>query len=48
MHLCPDCEDDCDCDGEDLFHDTAPADCSHDCDDPYDEDLDDDDGYYDE
>lgn len=31
MHLCPDCESDCDCDGEDLFHETAPDDCSHEC-----------------
>ena len=44
MHLCPDCEEDCDCDGEDLFHETAPADCNHECvdedpDDDYDDDF---------
>lgn len=48
MHLCPDCEDDCDCDGEDLFHDTAPANCSHECEEIYDEDIYVDDDYYDE
>lgn len=40
MHLCPECEGDCDCDGEDLFHDEAPSNCSHECeevDDEYDD-----------
>ena len=53
MHLCPECEADCDCDGEDLFYDTAPDDCEHECDDDdsvfFDEDdEDDDDGFYDD
>lgn len=30
MHDCPECESPCDCDGED-HHQSAPDDCSHDC-----------------
>ena len=43
MHECPDCGQACTCDIEDIWHDEAPYDCSHECDD-YD-DLDPDDIY---
>ena len=32
MHECEICGQVCDCDGEDLQHDAAPNDCSHECD----------------
>lgn len=31
MHECPNCGFICDCDGEDLWYDEAPADCACEC-----------------
>ncbi len=41
MHKCPDCGEDCDCDGEETtwLRDTF-FDCNHDCDDDCDDDYD--------
>lgn len=41
MHDCPDCEMACDCDWEDHYQ-PAPFNCSHDCDDEYEDDDDED------
>jgi len=45
MHDCPHCEMACDCDMEDHYQ-SAPDDCSHECDEEGDDY--DDDGYYDD
>ena len=31
MHECSECGNSCDCDGEDLWYDTAPDECDHEC-----------------
>jgi hypothetical protein len=31
MHRCPKCQGECDCDAEDLWTDTPPLDCDHEC-----------------
>ena len=41
VHLCPECEDDCDCDLEDHWNDVVDE-CSHVCDEEY---VDDEEGY---
>ncbi len=40
MHECWECGQACDCDIEDTWHDEAPHDCTHVCDDDDDDDLD--------
>lgn len=38
MHSCPECDQACDCDGEDTWIDSNAEACTHDCGDYFDED----------